>query len=309
MSEHQPDNVESAAKKTAAKPVATTAAPPSASTADAVGAAAAESARLADLMARGGQQAPRRPDLEDEALRAAESALRQGQDALAAARAQLQEPAKPSQPRHRRERMLRMLLAINLLLMVAVMLLPSPSPSPSPLAPPPVAPDPTTEAGPRPVAPIADDPYLRALEAANRGDYKQALVELDAYLVASPRLSSGKLLIVYQSQAYYASMLGEDQRAAEFERKAAALQQSHTLPEDLLAMAANAEQRGDAAAMRRIYARFLLQQRQIPPSLYKHVAEAYLKLGDSYRTAAETGAEAERKRELEQLRSNLREVR
>ena len=58
---------------------------------------------------------------------------------------------------------------------------------------------------------------------------------------------------------------------------------------------------------RQHYARLLLQQRQIPSSLYRHVAEAYLKLGDSYRTEAEKAARASRQQELEQLNASLRE--
>lgn len=302
MSEQKPDKVEPEQKQASRQTAAAAAA-----------AAAAESARLADLMARGEQRtAPPRPNLENEALRAAETALLQGQQALAAARAQLQEPAKPKGSR-RREQMLRLLLAGNLLLMIAVMLLPSPSPM-APVQPEPApvtkAHDPAVQQEPPAQPPAsASDPYLQALAAANAGDYKTALALLDAYLAATPRLPSARLMGVYQAQAYYASLLGEDLRAADYERKAAALQQSHTLPEDLLTMAKHAEERGDTAAMRKVYARLLLQQRQIPPSLYKHVAEAYLKLGDSYRTAAESGAEAARKQELEQLRSNLREGR
>jgi hypothetical protein len=45
--------------------------------------------------------------------------------------------------------------------------------------------------------------------------------------------------------------------------------------------------------MRRYYARFLLQQKQVPPSLRAKIAEAYLKLGDGYRVEAEQGAERE----------------
>ena len=58
--------------------------------------------------------------------------------------------------------------------------------------------------------------------------------------------------------------------------------------------------------MRRIWARFLLQQKQIPSWLYKHVAEAYLQLGDSYRNEANAAAEKQRIAELEALAARLR---
>lgn len=266
-------------------------------------ASTAEQARLAGLMAGGERRAA--PDLEGQALRAAEAALRQGQQALAEAQAQLSPAPRP--PARRKEQVLRLLLAGNLLLMVAVMLLPAPSSTPASTATPTATPTAPPAAQPVPPTPAAaDDPYLRALAAADRGDYAGARAGLDAYLAASPRLSPGRLEVVYQAHAYYSRMLGDDARAEQYERKAAALLQSHTLPDDLLTMAQDAERRGDAAAMRRIYARFLLQQRQIPASLYKHIAEAYLKLGDSYRAAAEAGDEAARRAELEQLRNGVR---
>lgn len=299
MSEQQPDKVKPGQnEKSAPKAAATAAAAPT---------SAADAEQLANLMAEGerGKQPPR-PDLEGQALRAAEAALLQGQQALAAAREQLASPEAPKVSR-RREKVLRVLLGVNLLLMVAVLLVPTGeiAPSPRPVTEH-VTPAPVTE----PQHPVtnSEDPYLRALEAANRGDYGAALAGLDAYVAAAPRLAPGRLMLVRQAQAYYARMLGDDKRSENYERQAAALLQSHTLPEDLLDMAKNAEERGDAEAMRRIYARFLLQQRQIPASLYKHIAEAYLKLGDSYRTAAEQGAEAQRLQELQQLRGELRKA-
>ena len=49
-----------------------------------------------------------------------------------------------------------------------------------------------------------------------------------------------------------------------------------------------------------------LQQRQVPSSLYKYVAEAYLQLGDSYRSQANAAAEQQRLKELEENAARLR---
>ena len=72
-------------------------------------------------------------------------------------------------------------------------------------------------------------------------------------------------------------------------------------------MAKAAAENGDQEALRRVWARFLLQQRQIPSWLYKHVAEAYLQLGDSYRQQANAGDEKARLQELENAAARLRE--
>ena len=64
---------------------------------------------------------------------------------------------------------------------------------------------------------------------------------------------------------------------------------------------------GDQESLRQVWARFLLQQRQIPSSLYQSVAEAYLQLGDSYRVQANQEAEAARLAELSQAEALLRE--
>ena len=105
---------------------------------------------------------------------------------------------------------------------------------------------------------------------------------------------------------HYASQVGDFQKAQEFQRRMDALRSSHSLPEDLVQMALEAKRNGDIESMRRHYARLLLQQRQIPSSLYRHVAEAYLELGDSYRNEAEKGDAAARERELEQVREQLK---
>ena len=70
--------------------------------------------------------------------------------------------------------------------------------------------------------------------------------------------------------------------------------------------AAAALQEGDQETLRRVWARFLLQQRQVPSYLYHHVAQAYLELGDSYRQDADAGARAARQKELKDAAAQLR---
>lgn len=269
----------------------------------AAGAPVAAPNQIADLMA-GATARKQRPDLEAQALRAAEAALAEGQQALAEARAQLQPGAARAGSR-RRELVLRVLLVVNVLAMIAVLLLPDPQPAapvaaapvPAPIKPPEVE---------RPVVRNDADPYLRSLEAADHGDYARAIALLDKYLEDTPRLKPNRRALVFRALAGYALQLGRDDLVGEYERRAAALQDSHSLPEDLIEEAKSAAARGDAEALRRLYARFLLQQRQIPASLYKHVAEAYLKLGDSYRMAAQQADETQQRHDLEQLRQQLR---
>jgi tetratricopeptide (TPR) repeat protein len=262
--------------------------------------------KLAGLMATG--TTSRAPDIEQEALRAAEEALEQGQRALAEARAHL----GTKRPRSRaRELALRLLLAVNVAAMVTVVLLPQPVNDNQKTAEPPTAtgpqvePKPTAVTEPAPTAVKSGDLYLRALEQADRGNYAEAIAQLERYLEESPRLLPARRFNIYTAMSHYAAQMGNDTRAAEFDRRASALVQSHRLPEDLVMMAHEAKDRGDAEALRRIWARFLLQQRQIPSSLYKHVAEAYLELGDSYRMGAQQAQDAADAAALEQLRSKL----
>jgi hypothetical protein len=86
---------------------------------------------LTQLMAGGEQVAAKSkaatPDLERQALKAAESAILDGERALASARAHLRQEVPPPKPGpRRREIVLRMLLAFNVSAMVIVALLPAP---------------------------------------------------------------------------------------------------------------------------------------------------------------------------------------
>jgi hypothetical protein len=145
-----------------------------------------------------------------------------------------------------------------------------------------------------------------AFAAGERRDYAAAIAILEGYLADSPRLPPARRANVLLALEHYAAQSGNLAAAQEWHRRNEALLQAHSLPEDLLTMAREAEAGGDTESMRRVWARFLLQQRQIPSWLYKHVAEAYLKLGDSYRPEAEQAAEARRRQELEAVRDRLR---
>jgi len=283
---------------------------------------------LSQLMASGAAPSPApkaAPNLESEALRAAEAALAEGARALAEAEVALQEPkSQPTQqpskgapsttkaPLSRtRERVLRAMIGVNIVAMIVLVLLPSPN---SGATQPKGAHDPVahTNASPAPQhdpvvkAPSLRDPVLRAFSLAESRDYKGAIALLEQHLADNPRLDAGKKANVLLALEHYASQIGDFGAAQEYQRRTDALRSSHSLPEDLVQMALEAERNGDIESMRRHYSRLLLQQRQIPSSLYRHVAEAYLKLGDSYRLEAEQGDSKARERELEAVRDQLR---
>ena len=283
---------------------------------------------LSQLMASGAAPSPApkpAPNLETDALRAAEQALAEGARALAEAEVALQEPK--SQPKQQpstaapstakaplsrtRERVLRAMIAVNIVAMIVLVLLPSPNSgvtqphgSVEPVAHGPATPAPQHD--PVVKAPSLRDPVLRAFSLAEARDYKGAIALLEQHLADNPRLDAGKKANVLLALEHYASQIGDFAAAQEYQRRTDALRSSHSLPEDLVQMAIEAERNGDIESMRRHYSRLLLQQRQIPSSLYRHVAEAYLKLGDSYRLEAEKGESAARERELETVREQLR---
>lgn len=284
-------------------------------------------------------------DLERNALRAAEEALAEGARVLAEAENALrsQKAAKRAQPMaaplsRTRELVLRALVGVNVVGMIVLVLLPSPTGDAA--AQPDVATgqrthaEPSADVGPaaheQPQAPHAAtephatphlqtvepevvvkapslrDPVLRAFALAEARDYKAAITLLEQHLGQSPRLEAGKKANVLLALEHYATQIGDYAKAQDFQRKLEALRGSHSLPEDLVQMAQEAERNGDVESMRRHYARLLLQQRQIPSTLYRHVAEAHLRLGDSYRTQADKGEAAARQSQLESAREALR---
>lgn len=315
MSDDKSKPASPAATQTPPAPAATAAHPPAAGA-------------LPDLMASGDKGTAKpaeksaKPNLEAEALRAAEQALADGERALAAARATLHaEPAPVRAGSQKREIALRALLAVNVLAMVVVALLPSPNErGTNPVAPvaAPHGAEHATDAGhadpasghgtPHAVTPKFDERYTQALVKAESGEFAAAIALLEQYLDENPRMQPGTKANVLNTLAYYASRAGDWKRSADFQRQFETLKGSHSLPEDLVQEAKAALEAGDQEKLRRTWARFLLQQKQIPTWLYKHVAEAYLQLGDSYRKEAEVAAAAQRQRELEAAEAQLREA-
>lgn len=270
-----------------------------------------DTGKLAGLMSVDAKTTARpSPDLDGDALRAAERALADGERALAQARAQLHpdERAAAAKPAGTgRELTLRLLLALNVLAMVIVAMLP-PSPglvrNDAPAAIAPTAP-PATAKGPAEIARF-NEPFNNALAAADRGNHAEAIATLERYLADNPRLLPSQRLNVLNMLAHYAGLASDFAKSQQYAQQAAAIGQSHSLPADLVEMAKAAAASGDQETLRRVWARFLLQQRQIPSWLYKHVAEAYLQLGDSYRREADDAAERARVQELEETAARLR---
>ncbi len=261
--------------------------------------------QLAALMASGATaRPPAAPNLDAQALSAAETALADGERALAAARAQL-DRAPAARARHR-ELALRVLLVVNIVaLLVVAMLPPAAAPATSPVAPA-VAPGTASPATDDAALKRFNEPFNNALVAADRGRFAEAVAILEQYLQDSPHLVASQQLNLLNMLSHYAGLANDFAKAQDFAQRAAAIGQSHSLPADLVAMAKAALADNDQQTLRRVWARFLLQQRQVPSWLYKHVAEAYLQLGDSYRRQANDAAERARVRELEAAAERLR---
>ncbi|MEO6597264.1 MAG: hypothetical protein ABIP94_21180 [Planctomycetota bacterium] len=250
------------------------------------------------------------PDLEAEALRAAEVAIAEGERALSAAQSGMRAKAEPvvqTSGRGRgREFALGALLAVNVLAMFVVAILPPPESKDVPATAAHSAPVPPAHA-PQPVEARFNEPWNRALAAAERRDFREATAILDAYLASSPRMAESQQLSVLMALAHYSARNNDFKRAQEYQRRADAIEHSHSLPDDLVAMAKAAAESGDQESLRRIWARFLLQQRQIPSWLYKHTAEAYLQLGNSYRNQANAADEQAKLEQLQEAATRLRE--
>lgn len=272
-------------------------------------AATEASSKLSGLMAdgRAGTSPQTRPNLDAAALLAAQQAIAEGERALAVARAQLaNEPPEVVSGSKRRELVLRLLLAANVLAMIVVAMLPGSGKKPDATTNSTSA-QPQQPSDPVPVGPRLATKYNQALLASDSGEYAKAIALLTDYLAESPRMAPSRKVNVYRQMAHYAAQMNLFTQAQDYERRADALTRSHSLPEDLVAMAHAALANNDHEGLRQVWARFLLQQRQIPSSLYQHVAEAYLQLGDSYRVQANDAAEKTRLEELEKTEAMLRE--
>lgn len=195
---------------------------------------------------------------------------------------------------------LRALLAANVLAMVALLFVPtgttrqSSKPSEGTGNPEPVHQDPTGHAStPRPRRPAYPDKelYTHALQLGSEGKYVEAVEAFEEYLRRNPALPNDQRRNVFLAMQYYNSGAGRTKEAEACLASAQQLIDRSFLPEDLLTAAELAEKSGNGAEMRRNYARFLLLQKSLPAALRERVAEAYLKLGDSYRVEADKGEE------------------
>ncbi|MHC4516582.1 MAG: tetratricopeptide repeat protein [Planctomycetota bacterium] len=139
----------------------------------------------------------------------------------------------------------------------------------------------------------ADNLYEEATLAARRGDYPTATRMLKQLLKEAPDMSGVQLRLVYSQLAYSLLRDGKRKEAEEYTDRIDGMRLQTTLPEDLVRAARRAERDGRGSDMRRYYARFLLQQNQIRPDMRDVIAEAYLKIGDSYRLDAEAGEKAQ----------------
>lgn len=199
----------------------------------------------------------------------------------------------------RREWMLRGLLAVNLALVGAVLALPiGRQPVSEPTAPHSSNPsntDPAASSPPRSLGFAIGEQslYLRSLELASAGKFDDAIGVLEGHLQSNPFMGEVEQRLVYHALAMFAVRAGRNEDASRYEAAMDRLRIGAQLPQDLLNLARQAEAEGRGADMRRYYARFLLQQKQVPPSLRDRIAEAYLKLGDGYRVEAESGAKRE----------------
>jgi len=203
------------------------------------------------------------------------------------------------------DRFLQLLLFANLAFIGVVLIMPSSGGAPEPTTEPPaseLAQEPAdpfvTEA--RKIGDVPSDQlWEQAVREAGRGEYPRAIRLLESYLESDQGMTDVEKRLIYNQLAYYLVKDGRVPRAQEYERKSQQIMTRSYLPEDLLNGAHKAAEAGETAAMRSAYARFLLQQKQVPPTLRKFIAEAYLELGNSYRLEAEQGEAQAADRALE----------
>ena len=268
--------------------------------------------KLSDLMARpaeagDGVDKSRATAMEQEALAAAEQAVTDGNAAVLEAEQSLAQasPASTAPRGARNELVLRVLLAVNVVAMIVVALLPDPSPEAvtdgddkAPVS--------STAQADLTSAPAVNEPWNRALRASEQRDWSTAVTILDEYLNDRAEMVPSERLSVLSALSYYASQDRDFAASRRYAQQAQALKQSHFLPDDLVKEAEAARASGDQAALRRVLARFLLQQDEVPSHLYPHLVQSYLELGDSYREDAAAGARAARTRQMQAAAARLR---
>lgn len=200
------------------------------------------------------------------------------------------------------DRVLQVLLLCNLTLITGLIMFPTssaPEPTPESKRPAFIGEGDTTQPDPfvQELRVATEVPtsqlWEHAVRAAGEGDYARAVVLLEQHLTTTHPMTDVEKRLIYNQLALYLVRDGRMSEAQEYERRSSQLMSRSYLPEDLLASAHKAAESGQLSQMRKAYARFLLQQKQIPPSLRKHIAEAYLRLGDSYRLEADGRGEPE----------------
>lgn len=245
---------------------------------------------------------------EVESDRAAECAIAGGEQALEDARRFLTlevSPAAAPAPsaRKKSELVLLMLLGVNILAIAIVAMLPLPVG--------------TNSNGVNPVMfepmelvePIArpmSEPFNQALLAAEAGDFSGAVDALEQQLASNPRMHLAERLNVVTTASYYALRNNDFQASLKYAELAQSLQNSQSSQDQLERMAEAAVRSGDQGAMQRTWARFMLQQRQMPSLLYKQIAQAYLQLSDGYAKGASDNVEAVQVEQVKAATDRLR---
>ncbi len=128
-----------------------------------------------------------------------------------------------------------------------------------------------------------------AWKAAEAGDYAQAIELLQRLLVAEPRMAVSLRRTVYLQLAHFYGLAGRYPEMRKYLRLAEAGVHRALIPADLWNLGEEATALGDYANARRYYARFLLQEAQIPEKLKTNVPLCYLRLADGYRNEAMGG--------------------
>ncbi len=136
-----------------------------------------------------------------------------------------------------------------------------------------------------------DSTYQQAMLVALDGDFALACDLLIHYLERHEHLDEGVRRLVHAQVAYYQRKAGNLGAALEHERLARPGTQQAYLAEELLQAARSAQARGDHLAVRRAYARFLLQQDTMSPGMRALLDEAWLQMGDGYRQQADAGVQ------------------
>jgi len=258
------------------------------------------------------------PDLEASALAAAEEAIAKAEQALASADVAAAPDAPPPEVQppvgsRSRERILQGVLLLNVVLLGVMMALPNPPSAgggqeaagtgagaavqpaegagQEPGATQPIGSATGPGAANAERAGVSSEAWIRALQFSGSGDYERAAQTLEAYLQEHPNLPTFERKTYYTALMHYLAEAGREADVELYQGKLMALGNQRYLPADILRMARDAEDDGDGSRMRQLYARFLLTQKKHTAAERKAVAEAYLKLGDSYRVQAERGEE------------------